>query len=282
MRAECVRRMCAGVGLRAVRDDWDQKTGNKQMSSNSLPAAATAAERAAPEVWPVIHLAGLDLALSNAAIARACGCPGVFLIQMEGYDDEIAPAAMAIRARFPDLKIGANFLSLRADEALRRSLALGLDATWADAPGVRSDRTQPWVLESLVPQLRANPQHLFFGSVAFKYQPAELDPPAAALRATELGMVPTTSGSATGIAPDAAKLHAIRLALDEARASQSATISPAGAAPLAVASGISPENAYELGRFLTHILVATGVSRSFHELDEATLRRLVELVSGPF
>lgn len=245
------------------------------MSSNSLPAAATAAERAAPEVWPVIHLAGLDLALSNAAIARACGCPGVFLIQMEGYDDEIAPAAMAVRARFPDLKIGANFLSLRADEALRRSLALGLDATWADAPGVRSDRTQPWVLESLVPQLQAHPQHLFFGSVAFKYQPVDADPPAAALRAAELGMVPTTSGSATGIAPAADKLHAMRLALNQAQAQTRAQAQAQPCTPLAAASGITPDNVYELGRFLTHILVATGVSKSFHELDEQALRRLV-------
>lgn len=245
------------------------------MTSNSLPAAATATECLSPEVWPVIHLAGIELALRNATIARACGCPGVFLIQMNGYDDEIEPAAQAIRARFGDLKIGGNFLSSRADEALRRSLAMGLDATWSDAPGVRSDGVQPWLQESLVPQLQAHPQHLFFGSVAFKYQPVDADPPAAALRAAELGMVPTTSGSATGIAPAADKLHAMRLALNQAQAQARAQAQAQPCTPLAVASGITPDNACELGRFLTHILVATGVSKSFHELDEQALRRLV-------
>lgn len=239
-------------------------------SAPSTPSTPAIADRA-PEVWPVIHLASMELALRNAAIARACGCPGVFLIQMDGYDDEIEPAAQAIRARFSDLKIGGNFLSSRADEALRRSLAMGLDATWSDAPGVRSDGVQPWVLESLVPQLQAHPEHMFFGSVAFKYQPADADPSAAALRAAGLGMVPTTSGSATGIAPNAAKLHAMRLALNQAQAQARAQ----PCLSLAVASGITPDNACELGRFLTHILVATGVSKSFHELDEQALRRLV-------
>jgi hypothetical protein len=214
-----------------------------------------------PEIWPVIHLSTPDLAYRNAELAAACGCSGVFVIHMDGRDDEIDAVAVEIKARIPALKVGANYLTLPAHQALKRSITLGLDATWADAPGVRSDRINEAMQQALKPLLHAHPQHLFFGSVAFKYQPVDADPPAAARNALALGMIPTTSGTATGVAAESSKLEAMRAAI--------------GDAPLAVASGMTADNANELGRFLTHILVSTGISKSFHEFDEQSLRRLV-------
>lgn len=216
-----------------------------------------------PQVWPVIHLAAAqpELAYANAEMAFRNGCMGVFVISMDGRDDQVTPVAREIKRRHPKGLVGVNFLRTAADLAVRHSISNGLDATWSDAPGVSSavvtDKAQ-----GVAAILRQHPEHLFFGSVAFKYQPEEPDPPAAALAANRLGMIATTSGTATGSPPEASKLFAMRRAL--------------GLAPLAVASGITPDNAYELGRFLTHVLVATGISKNFHEFDENELRKLME------
>lgn len=214
-----------------------------------------------PQVWPVIHLSTPKAALRNAELAHACGATGVFLISMDGNDDAIDPVAVEVKRRFPSLKVGINYLSLPTHIALPRSIALGADATWDDAPGVRSDGLGSLVEQAIVPVLKSNPGHLYFASVAFKYQPVDEDPPRAAELAAGLGMIPTTSGLRTGEPPTAAKLLSMRRAV--------------GDGPLAVASGIDADNAYELGRFLTHILVSTGISSSFHDFDEQLLRRLM-------
>lgn len=217
-----------------------------------------------PQVWPVIHLSTELKNTENVRIAVACGCPGVFLIHMGGEDELIDPFALQLKRAHPSLMVGVNYLTLPAHLALERSLKLGLDATWTDNPGVRSDVISSHV-EFITRQLGLTQRpHLFFGSVAFKYQPAEPDPAEAARRAAGFGMIPTTSGSKTGVAPEPAKLAAMRQAL--------------GDGPLAVASGFTPDNAYELGRFVTHILVSTGISKfgSDDEFDETLLRRLIE------
>lgn len=215
---------------------------------------------AKPQVWPVIHLDTLQLAHSNADMAFRLSCAGVFVISMDGRNDKALHTAIALKAQHPQQNVGVNLLGVSALAALQLSLRSGLDATWSDAAGV-SSRAVSDEAKAIGAVLRLHPEHAFFGSVAFKYQPDEPNPPAAAIAANTLGMIATTSGSATGSAPSAQKLRAIRDVL--------------GKAPLAAASGITPDNAYELGRFLTHILVATGVAKSFHEFDEALLERLL-------
>jgi len=220
-----------------------------------------------PQVWPVIHIKSDSPAqtMRNADIALRCDCEGVFLISMEGDNRRVMPLARHVKAKFRGLKVGVNLLGVDPVLALGQSLAEGLDATWTDSPGVTSQGASATARDTAA-LLRDHPEHAFFGSVAFKYQPEELDPCAAALAASALGMVATTSGSATGSAPSVEKLRSLRAAL--------------GTRPLAVASGITPENVAELGPYLSHILVATGVSKSFYEFDEARLQRLVQEVRG--
>lgn len=196
----------------------------------------------------------------NADIAVRAGCTGVFVISMEGHDNAVTPVAREIKLRHPGLRVGVNYLSLAAPDALARSLENGLHATWSDRPGVSSAGPDADGMR-IARVLRNNPMHLFFGSVAFKYQPVDPCPEQAAVEAAKLHMIATTSGLATGEPPTADKLFRMRQSLGEA--------------PLAVASGISPDNAFELGRFLTHVLVATGISKSFYEFDEALLVRLL-------
>lgn len=216
-------------------------------------------------VWPVIHVQDLPTALSNAAIAVEAGAHGVFLIQMEGQDHLLDPIASEITQAFPSLVLGVNYLSMEGDKALVRALHHGYHATWTDNPGVRSDIVHERA-DAVRERLNHHPDHEFFASVAFKYQPVDPNPPHAARQALALGMVPTTSGTATGVAPDIEKLAGIR-----------ALIGPH--ARLAVASGVTPENAALMAPFVTDFLVATGIGQDFYTFDPDKLRRLMSAVS---
>ena len=43
---------------------------------------------------------------------------------------------------------------------------------------------------------------------------------------------------------------------------------------LGIASGVTPENAYQYFPYVDAILLATGISRSFHELDNDKMAKL--------
>lgn len=219
------------------------------------------------KVIPVIHYDTVAQALANAAIAERCGCESVFLISMDGRDDELDQAILAVKYRYTNLKVGANFLSQGPLAALKRSLELEIDATWTDRPGVTSVGANADAL-AIKDLLLAHPGHSFFGSVAFKYQPTERDPAKAALNALALGMIPTTSGAATGIAADTSKLTTMKEAL--------------GANPLALASGVSPENAHLFTPFVDYFLVSTHISETPYSpmLSEQKLQALMSVVNG--
>ncbi len=216
------------------------------------------------QVLPVIHYQTIRQALDNAALVARCGCPGLFLISMEGEDDELDQACISVKGNFPQLRVGANFLTQSAEAALQRSLDLGLDATWTDKPGVTSFGANEAALR-ISAVLRQHPQHQFFGSVAFKYQAPERFPPQAAVAAANLGMVATTSGAATGVAADVDKLRAMKAAL--------------GDHPLALASGVSPDNASQFVPYVDFFLVSTHISETPDSpmLSEAKLRALLKV-----
>lgn len=215
-------------------------------------------------IWPVIHIETPEIACANAAMAARNGAKGVFLIQMEGSDHKIDPIAQLIREAHPNLLIGVNYLSLPAPRALSRAIENGYAASWSDNPGVRSDCVAPFVAD-IERMLEDHPEHLFFGSVAFKYQKKEPDPGEAARRALDFRMLPTTSGQATGHAPEVEKLIAIRGVIGDQP-------------PLALASGVTPENAAALSPYLSDILVSTGISANFYEFDEDKLVALMQAV----
>ena len=213
-----------------------------------------------PLVLPVIHLLDPGRALASAQAAFDAGCDGVWLISMDGQDQLLQAPAVAIKERHPGWLVGVNYLSLPAPAAIERNVAAGLDMTWSDNARVTSGEP-PEHSQAIARILRQSPGHQFFGGVAFKYQAPEPDPGAAARRAAALGMVPTTSGEATARAASLEKIRRMREAL--------------GDAPLAVASGITADNARAYAPYLTHILVATGVSNDCDELDFALMARLM-------
>lgn len=218
-------------------------------------------------VWPVIHLQNEELAILNAKMAQNAGAYGVFVIQMNGYDEAVIPIALAIRDACPTLKIGVNLLSMSPSDSLIHAHDATLDAMWSDRPGVTSvglDDSGMLLRQSY--QTRQNIQ--VFASVAFKYQAPELRPIDAILNAHLEGWIPTTSGVGTGQAPDPEWVKMLRSGI--------------GDIPLALASGMDPDNVIEFSPYLTDILVATGISESFHRFCPNLLKEFMAQITETY
>lgn len=204
----------------------------------------------------VIHYRDDETSLRNAEIVASSGYEGVCLIHMNGKDALIENAAVTIKGRHPELLVITNRLSMHPVDMIRRDAELGLDGSWADNPGVSSRGITPLAseIEDAVFKVReSKPDFLFFGSVAFKTQAHDPDPATAAVKAKNLGWIATTSGSATGVAPEEDKLERMKTAI--------------ASFDLAVASGITPENAGTLCEHVDWVLVSTGISATFYDFD---------------
>ncbi len=215
------------------------------------------------ELHPVIHYRDTETTLRNAEIAAQAGCAGVMLINMDGLDWLLDDAVGQIRSRFPSLSIGVNRLQTGRIESLLRNLEVGADSTWADQCGITSSGPDHLALE-IQALSRANPTHRLFGGVAFKYQQREPDAPLAARKALDFGVIPTTSGAATGSAPSLDKIKGMAQAL------------PCKA--LAVASGIDVGNAAAFVPFVRYFLVSTGISTGFFDFNAGLTRELAAIV----
>lgn len=212
------------------------------------------------EVWPVIHVQHREQALECAGIADFCKCAGVMIISMSGEDEKLDPIGDAIRETFPNLKLGVNYLTMAAPYALLRSQRNGYDATWTDQQMFSAGSMNGDARAILLVKKEG---HKLFAAVAFKGQSVDPFPGDSAQVAALNGMIPTTSGTGTGYAPAFDKITSIRRHLHPSE-------------PLAIASGISPDNIAEFLPFVSHVLVATGISKDFHHFDEAKLRLLME------
>lgn len=210
-------------------------------------------------IYPVIHYLDRATAFNEIQVARRCGADGVFLISHRGADQELLDVAGDAKRANPDFPIGVNLLTWEPSRAAFMAHAAGLDMAWADDMGVSSQGVTLvgatlWKFGQMHPELQ------LFASVAFKYRAPEPRPAQAALYALGAGFIPTTSGAATGSAPEVTKI---------------ARMSAATGGTLAVASGMTPDNVAEYAPYLSHILVATGVALDEHRIDPAKLGRLI-------
>ncbi|CAM9270898.1 unnamed protein product, partial [Phaeothamnion confervicola] len=138
-----------------------------------------------PFVVPVIHHVSNDLTYKNVHLAREAGCHGVFLINHDATvpDSVLNEPAVAIKLAYPSWFVGTNRLGQSPLEAIRVDAALGLDATWCDAPGMSSsgvDRMGAYTVQAYEEVVGRYPHFKLFASVAFKYQEAEPFPARAA------------------------------------------------------------------------------------------------------
>jgi hypothetical protein len=218
-------------------------------------------------ILPVVHHLDYKTSIKQGALALSAGADGIFLISHNGRDDDLFGPSSELKERFPDRLIGLNLLDSRALVAMSQVRAAGLDMIWADSPGITSTQTTGAARE-IAHLLAAEPAALkFFGSVAFKYQPLEPDPANAARLCWQLRMIPTTSGTATGEAPPIEKVASMRQALGIE-------------APLAIASGMTPENVATYLPYVTHFLVATGVSLDEYHFNSERLDNFIRAVRG--
>lgn len=224
-----------------------------------------------PAVTPVIHVLDARQTLRNVAVAARAGAAGVFLINHDFPMRPFLPILAEVRVACPNLWLGVNFLAQTGAVAfpeLGRLAAAGcaVDAYWADDARI-DERADRQTEAEEIARLRAESgwRGLYFGGTAFKKQRpvAPEDEAAAARIAAGFMDVVTTSGVATGSAADRGKIDRFRAAL--------------GDRPLALASGVTPENAAGYCADVDCFLVATGISRpgDFHDLDPARLDALL-------
>lgn len=233
-----------------------------------------------PAVLPVIHVLDEAQAERNVAVAMAEGAQGVFLINHDFGVDAFLPIIRHVRARYPALWLGVNFLAVTGRDAFPVLAELArdgcqVDAYWADDARIdeRAGADDQAGAEAIRDARQSSGwSGLYFGGTAFKKQRpvAARDYAAAAGTAGRYMDVVTTSGVATGEAAELAKIAAFRAAL--------------GDGALAVASGVEPGNIAEYAGDVDAVLVATGINRKddFYNIDPGRLRALLRNArSGP-
>ena len=225
-----------------------------------------------PVILPVIHVLDEDLTAANIDHIIEAGLTGCFLINHDFGIDPFLPIVETIRARYPDVWIGLNFLAvtgLKAFPILADLAARGvrIDAYWADDARIDERTDHQTEADEIATTLDAcGWRGLYFGGTAFKKQ-RPVDPKDYARAAGIAGGymdVVTTSGIATGKSADLGKLAEFRQALPDR--------------PIALASGITPDNAGDYD-MVDCFMVATGINLEgdFYRIDPARLARLVDV-----
>ena len=210
------------------------------------------------KIYPVIHILYEDLTRSEIELCKLAGADGVFLISHKSDSMGVLESAIEARSKYEaDFKIGINLLGYNALDAVEEAVSAKLDMLWADYIGVDSGgvNTTGVLCSRYVKDIQ------IFASVAFKYQPNELKPDIAAKNALAAGFIPTTSGSGTGHAPEVGKIQMMSKAIG---------------GNLAVASGMTPENVADYAKYLSYILVSTGISKDENHLDFFKMKALIE------
>lgn len=218
----------------------------------------------------VVHVENSAQALKNVRIALDEGADGVFLINHSPVSaDELYRCFQTVRELLPNAWVGLNWLDLdpfRGLDMMRTSM----DAMWVDNAGIREDRygandailfdekRREWEKD------RKSRRFLLFGGVAFKHQQHVYDLERVAKLAMPYMDVITTSGDRTGIAPEINKIRTMKKAI--------------GDHPLAIASGITPENVEQYIEYADCFLVATGVNDSHTELNSKRIRQLANVL----
>lgn len=243
-------------------------------------------------VLPVIHCEDADptrlekgeelLTWKNIDIALKCGADGVWLINHGFSGKDLTKIIRATRERYPDLWLGVNWLSTHNGGARIAEERLGgvINGLWRDNGHIikNGSKWKTKFAEAELQRIRESGfDGLYFGGVAFKYQQqvAAADHRTCASLASEYMHVACTSGAGTGIAARGSKLKDMHGALQDDAATKDR---PPG--KIALASGVTPDNVSQYLPYIDAILVATGVSADFHNLDPHKLKRLVNLVAA--
>ena len=223
-----------------------------------------------PVILPVIHVINHDQTANNIDKLIDAGISGCFLINHDFDVAKFLPIIRAIRVRYPNFWIGLNFLAVTGIDAFPVLATLAkqgfrIDAYWADDARIDERKDQQKEANEIQNiRQKTGWNGLYFGGTAFKKQ-REVHPADYGKSAQIAGGfmdVVTTSGIATGNAAEISKIATFRSALPDT--------------PIALASGITPENAadYEM---VDCFMVATGINIAddFYNIDPAKLSSLI-------
>lgn len=223
-----------------------------------------------PVVLPVIHVLDSARTRKNVDVLLEAGAQGCFLINHDFPPEQFLPIIRDTRASFPSLWMAVNFLAVTGKSAFPilgqlQSEGCQVDAYWADDACIDEDGANVEAKAIAVARANSGWDGLYFGGTAFKKQ-RTVDPSRfgdAAREACPFMDVITTSGVATGQEADLGKIETFRTAI--------------GDRPMALASGISPENARDYAD-VDCFMVATGINEpgNFYDIDPG---RLAELMS---
>ena len=224
-----------------------------------------------PVVLPVIHVLDAEQTARNIRVLIREGAAGCFLINHDFDVETFLPIVRQVRAAFPYLWIGLNFLAVTGRDAFPILGELAregcpIDAYWADDARIDEHGNNTEAEEIAQIRSASGWNGLYFGGTAFKKQ-RPVDPAhwqASARQATPFMDAITTSGIATGEEADLTKIKDFRAGI--------------GDRPLALASGITPENARDY-KDVDAFMVATGINvpGDFYNIDPARLATLMRI-----
>lgn len=219
------------------------------------------------KVLPVIHYLNQQQALDNAELAVELGADGVFFIDMSGFkENEVLHLAHMLKEKNIKTKVGINILSNPTPASMVMAHVWGFDMVWTDNQDYFNGEAPKYV--QVMKDMMVSYKLDVFTAVAFKYQAKDPKPTESAYAAARDYFIPTTSGAGTGIAADIEKVKAMR----ESFMYSSWHKNP----PIALASGLTPDNIELYKPYITHALVATGINKDFYNLDRELLKTFIE------
>lgn len=222
-----------------------------------------------PVVLPVIHVLDTPRTLRNVREVISAGAAGCFLINHDFEPDKFLPIIRDVRAAYPALWMGVNFLAVTGKDAFPMLGALSregvsVDGYWADDARIDEHGENHEAEDIAQIYQDSGWGGLYFGGTCFKKQ-RDVPPSLygdAARHACHFMDVVTTSGVATGQEAELGKINTFREAI--------------GDTAMAVASGISPDNAADY-RDVDCFMVATGINEAdnFYDIHPEKLGRLM-------
>jgi len=182
---------------------------------------------------------------------------------------ELVPIVKEMKAQFPDLWIGVNFLGLSSAAMFKviKENDLDVQGVWSDnAEILETLPADQQVAAAKIKEVKEATGFtgLYFGGTSFKYQREVTDVKTAAAIAAQYMDVVTTSGPGTGKSADIEKVKLMKEGCQDH--------------PLAIASGVTPENVDGFLPYIEFCLVATGISVNFENLSFPKAKALIAKV----
>jgi predicted TIM-barrel enzyme len=214
------------------------------------------------KIYTVIHASDREQIIRNLDRTLNAGADGTFVINHGGISlREMLETVAELKVKMPKVFIGMNVLSGDSVGCFQIAESVKADGLWLDESYIRLNPRYDEYLKEM-DEARKVYTGQYFGSVAFKtHAQVGLDEALkVAVKSLPHVDVVTTSGAGTGSAPDVERIEQMKKVI--------------GDKPLAIASGMSPEN-IELFPSADAVLAATGLQDSWTELNEKKIALMV-------